>query len=54
MRCLSDEFPAPAGMNRLISILRALIAGVPRPRGDEPEWAVIGLIGKESSPPPRG
>ena len=47
-------FPAPAGMNRLLSSAAISSDGVPRTRGDEPRWLTIVKLILVRSPHPRG
>ena len=47
-------FPARAGMNRWNLSKTNMSMSVPRTRGDEPEWNLVGEFGKDCSPHARG
>ncbi|MEJ5769539.1 hypothetical protein, partial [Salmonella enterica] len=47
-------FPAPAGINRPITLYRALITGVPRASGDKPTGSTSPVRTQPCSPRQRG
>ena len=47
-------FPAHAGMIRMAFTFPGMIAGVPRPRGDDPPGTMFWKFRLECSPPTRG
>ena len=47
-------FPASAGMNRLLAIWSSFPGGIPRIRGDEPNYGLLNDPALPYSPHPRG